>query len=90
LWNRVLPFRSQLEVPNIAAVLMRTTEVGSKQKADEARRDADLWLRPPINQFGMLEFESIDKIVEAGYRYTLQKLEELKSSEERPGIFRAT
>ena len=68
LWAHILPFRSRVEAPNIAAVLMRTTEVSSKQKTNEVKRDADLCLRPPIDKYGVLEFESIDQIVEAGYR----------------------
>ena len=43
---------------------MRATEVGSHQKTDEVKRAADLCLRPPIDEFGVLEFESIDQIVE--------------------------
>ncbi len=81
LWNSILPFRKRLVAPNIAAVLMRTTEVSSVQKTNEVKRDADLCLRPPIDKYGVLEFESIDQIVEAGYRYAQTKLEEMKISQ---------
>ena len=47
----------------------------------EVKRDADLCLRPPIDKYGVLEFESIDQIVEAGYRYAQTKLEEMKISQ---------
>ncbi len=89
LWNQVLPFRRRLDVPNIAAVLMRTTEVSSNQKTTEVKRDADLCLRPPIDEYGVLEFESIDRIVEAGYRYTRDKLEQIRANQQLPGIFSA-
>jgi len=87
LWNSIRPFGSRIDAPNIAALLMRATEVGSHQKTDEAKRDADLCLRPPIDEFGVLEFESIDRIVEAGYRYACEKLEQIKSSNSLGGIF---
>ncbi len=87
LWASVLPFASRLDAPNIAAVLMRTTEVSSTQKTNEVKRDADLCLRPPIDKYGVLEFESIDQIVEAGYRYAQQKLEELRSGRTLPQLF---
>jgi len=90
LWNRLLPFRKRVDAPNIAAVLMRATEVGSHQKTDEVKRDADLCLRPPIDEFGVLEFESIDRIVEAGYRYAREKLEQLRSDKALASIFVAT
>lgn len=87
LWNSIRPFGSRIDAPNIAALLMRATEVGSHQKTDEAKRDADLCLRPPIDEFGVLEFESIDRIVEAGYRYACEKLEQIRSSNSLGGIF---
>jgi predicted acylesterase/phospholipase RssA/CRP-like cAMP-binding protein len=89
LWHRILPFGKRVEGPNIAAVLMRATEVGSHQKTDEVKRDADLCLRPPIDEFGVLEFESIDRIVEAGYRYAQEKLEQIRSNKALAGIFLA-
>jgi predicted acylesterase/phospholipase RssA/CRP-like cAMP-binding protein len=86
---QVLPFGSRIDAPNIAALLMRTTEVSSKQKTNEVKRDADLVLRPPIDQYGVLEFESIDRIVEAGYRYACKTLEELKAGNSAPELFPA-
>jgi NTE family protein/lysophospholipid hydrolase len=90
LRNSILPFGKRVDAPNIAAVLMRATEVGSHQKTDEVKRDADLCLRPPIDEFGVLEFESIDRIVETGYRYALEKLENLKSDKALASIFVAS
>jgi NTE family protein/lysophospholipid hydrolase len=85
----VLPFGGRIDAPNIAAVLMRTTEVGSTQKTNEVKRDADLCLRPPIDKYGVLEFESIDEIVETGYRYAEKKLEELRTGRTLPELFPA-
>jgi NTE family protein/lysophospholipid hydrolase len=87
LWDRIRPFGNRIATPNIAAVLMRTTEVGSHQKTTEAKRDADLCLRPPIDKFGVLEFESIDRIVEAGYRYAREKLEQIRSDQALSSLF---
>jgi predicted acylesterase/phospholipase RssA/CRP-like cAMP-binding protein len=89
LWARLLPFARRFEVPTIGAVLMRTTEVSSKQKTNEVKRDADLCLRPPIDKYGVLEFESIDQIVEVGYRYAKAKLEEVRASGALPELFPA-
>ena len=69
------------------AVLMRTTEVGSNAKTNEVKRDADLCLRPPIDQYGVLEFEAIDRIVDVGYRYAQEKLESLRDDPALAGIF---
>jgi predicted acylesterase/phospholipase RssA/CRP-like cAMP-binding protein len=76
LWHRIMPFVKRLEVPNIGAILMRTTEVGSAARTAEVVRDADLCLRPPIDAFGVLEFARIDEIVETGFRHAQQALRE--------------
>jgi predicted acylesterase/phospholipase RssA/CRP-like cAMP-binding protein len=86
---QMLPFTSRIEAPNIAALLMRTTEVSSTQKTNEAKRDADLCLRPPIDKYGVLEFRAIDQIVEVGYRYAQKKLEELRAGNTLPELFPA-
>ncbi len=78
LWGRILPFVKRLDVPSIGAILMRTTEVSSAQRAIEVVRDADLCLRPPIDAFGVLDFARIDEIVEAGFRYAQQTLQQLQ------------
>jgi predicted acylesterase/phospholipase RssA/CRP-like cAMP-binding protein len=87
LWNRMLPVARRIEIPNIGAVLMRTTEVGSNAKTNEVKKDADLCLRPPIDEYGVLEFEAIDRIVDVGYRYAKEKLEALRGDAALGGIF---
>ena len=89
LRSSILPFAARIEVPNIVDVLMRTTEVSSNQKTREVKRDADLCLRPPIDEYGVLQFESIDEIVEVGYRYAKAKMEELRAEKSLAGMFEA-
>ena len=87
LWSHVIPFVKPIKVPNIGAVLMRTTEVSSIQKTNEVKRDADLCLRPPIDGFGVLEFVKIDELVEVGYRYTKERLEQLRGEGSLAALF---
>ncbi|MSQ58234.1 MAG: cyclic nucleotide-binding domain-containing protein [Betaproteobacteria bacterium] len=89
LWSYFLPFVKKVDVPNIAALLLRTTEVSSNQKAVEVKRDADVCLRPPIDKFGILDFESIDQIVDTGYRYTMERLESMKDDPRFSKLFGA-
>jgi predicted acylesterase/phospholipase RssA len=87
LRSRILPFSKRIEVPNIADVLMRTTDVGSSQKTREVKKDADLCLRPPIDGYGVLEFESLDEIADVGYRYAKEKLAALRSDKSLEDLF---
>ncbi len=90
LRSRILPFAARIEVPHIVDVLIRTTDVSSSQKARDVKRNADVCLRPPIDAYGVLQFESLDEIAEVGYRYAKAKMEELRGDESLAGMFRAT
>jgi len=58
-------------MPGIVDILMRATTLNSVRVAGEVKRDADLYLHPPVEAFGMLEFDAIDRIIEIGYEHTL-------------------
>ena len=79
LLNRVLPLQKKLAVPSIADILMRTLMLGSASRTYQVRRDADLYLRPPIDRFGMLEFHSMKEIAAVGFQYGLQHLPKWKA-----------
>jgi len=77
LLNRITPFAKRLEAPLIGEVLLRVTDVASSYRTHEVRRAADLALRPPIDRYGVLQFEMLDEIVDVGYRYMSEKLAQL-------------
>jgi NTE family protein/lysophospholipid hydrolase len=72
LWNRLLPAQKRIAVPGIIDILMRTTMLASAARTAQVKRSVDLYLRPPTDGFGMLEFERMEALVECGYRYTLE------------------
>ena len=82
-----LPFAARIEVPLIAEVLIRTTDVSSSQKTRDVKRNADVCLRPPIDAYGILQFESLDEIADVGYRYAKAKIEELRGEKSLAGMF---
>lgn len=87
LRSRFLPFTAHIDVPHIVDVLMRTTDVSSSQKTRDVKKNADISLRPPIDPYGVLEFELLDEIAEVGYRYAVEKLEELRGERAAEAIF---
>ncbi|HRQ88179.1 MAG TPA: patatin-like phospholipase family protein [Bacteroidia bacterium] len=76
LRNRFLS-RPSPGMPGIVDILMRATTLTSVRVAGDVRRDADLYLHPPIEGYGMLEFDAIDRIVADGYGYAMRRIEEL-------------
>jgi len=78
LRSQLWPSTKRIQVPHIVDVLIRTTDVSSSQKTREVKKSADLCLRPPIERYGVLQFELLDEIAEVGYRYAVQELERMR------------
>ena len=66
---------------------MRTTDVASSEKTREVKKDADLYLRPPIDGYGTLEFELLEEIADVGYRYAKEKIATLRSDKSLADLF---
>jgi predicted acylesterase/phospholipase RssA len=75
LWQRLNPFRERCDIPNILNILYRTTTVGSIRTIETAKKLAEICIEPPVNEFGVFDWHSIDRIVEIGYRHALGQLE---------------
>jgi predicted acylesterase/phospholipase RssA/CRP-like cAMP-binding protein len=69
LWRRLRPWGSKSAVPSIMSLLTRSSVVASVYWARE-RRAADaasLYLRIPVTDFRLLDFERVDEIAQRGY-----------------------
>ena len=75
-WRRLNPFGDRPAVPSIVDVLIRATESGSVAWSHAMEAGADAVLRPPVKGFALMEFDGLRDIAEAGYRYTVERLEE--------------
>jgi NTE family protein len=76
LWQQLNPFVEKPDIPNILNTLYRTTTVGGIRASENAKAQADLCFEPPVSEFGVFEWKSVDKIIEVGYRYALKKLDQ--------------
>lgn len=79
-WNllgqRLNPFANPPDIPSMLNILYRTTTVGSIGLLETARSEADYCLSPPVQEFGVFDWRSVEKIIDIGYRYALRKLED--------------
>lgn len=66
-------------LPTIMNLLMRSAEVGSVRDSRIAGSPADLYLDLPVAGYAMTDFKKIDRIVEAGYDYTVRRLQDMKN-----------
>ncbi len=76
LWQQLNPFGEKPDIPNILNTLYRTTTVGGIRAIETAKSQADLCFEPPVRQFGVFEWRSVEKIIEVGYRYAIKKLDQ--------------
>jgi NTE family protein/lysophospholipid hydrolase len=77
LWSKINPFKDKVVFPRIHDIMMRTILVGSARMKAIAGKSADYDFSPPIDRFGMLEFDSMDEIIDVGYRYAKERIIEL-------------
>ena len=78
LRNAIVPFGEKQSYASIGSIIQRAFEVGSvhDQKTRLTREAADLYLRPPVEKFGLFAQKAIDEIVQAGYDDAVDKLKE--------------
>ncbi len=72
LGNRLRPPSKRTKLPSLGNILMRSTMIGSVLKVKQARQDATIYARLPVDPFGLLEWTSMDAIVEVGRSYAAE------------------
>jgi NTE family protein len=61
--------------PNIMEILSRAATLSSEHGEERARRDADLYLRPPTDEVDALNWAGIADVVEIGYRHAARAID---------------
>lgn len=75
-WNLVNPRTRARGMPNILSILIRSATLASHSmlRAERAADLAELYLRPQVEQWNLLDFKAAESIAEQGYRSTLDTL----------------
>jgi CRP-like cAMP-binding protein/predicted acylesterase/phospholipase RssA len=75
LWSRLSGFSRASIVPSMAAVLQRSAELASVVMQREALLSGiDLYIRVPVQQFGLLDFDKAAEIIATGRRVARESL----------------
>ncbi len=69
-------WRLRRRMPGIGAILLRAGMVNAESEADSRRELATRVIAPDMQGIGLLDFKAFDRVIEAGYRATVQALEE--------------
>lgn len=75
LWNKINPFAETVIVPSMGDVSAALAYVSSEQHKDRMKAECiDLYLRPPVNDYGTLQFDKMEEIIRVGYEYALPRI----------------
>lgn len=73
--------KKPFNAPSLVDILMKSSVVGSNQKARELGATADLFFMPDLKNISFAAWESFDEIVGIGYEYARRKLENVNPAD---------
>ncbi len=76
LMSRLNPFAKSIKVPSINGVVMRSMFVNSNYQFRNMRGLADMLITPQVSDYGVLDYDKYQDIVDYGYRAAQKMLEE--------------
>jgi predicted acylesterase/phospholipase RssA/CRP-like cAMP-binding protein len=68
------PKSRRLRIPNLATLMLKSTEIGTVARVREQSMRADLLLAPAVSRFSMMDVSQFDRVVDAGYQAALAAL----------------
>ena len=76
LTRKLIPAARSLALPSLTKTLMASWLIKSDEAKETMQNLADFYLRFPVQEFGLLDFNRVKEIAERGYAYTSEKLAE--------------
>lgn len=75
LWNSWNPFTKTVNIPSMGDISERLAWVSGERHRKKVREYIDLFLQPPVGNFGTLEYDKFDEIVSLGYEYAKPRVD---------------
>jgi len=69
LKNRLKSGKKRIPIPALPGVLLRSTIVGSANKVEQARRQATIYARLPVDRFSLLDWQAYEELFQLGYAF---------------------
>ncbi|OVE79557.1 hypothetical protein BVY01_02225 [bacterium I07] len=76
--NRIRPSKAAEHIPSIMDIMTRSTLLASTSKADQVKSSVDFYLRPPVDEVGLLDFSAFEEIADIGYQHTKEEIQKWK------------
>ncbi|MGK0339044.1 MAG: NTE family protein [Candidatus Azotimanducaceae bacterium] len=74
--KKLLPSRGNSQVPGLATLLFKATEVANRKRTNQLAASADLLFEPPVKEFSLLRVDQFDQLVDVGYHHAKTILEQ--------------
>lgn len=74
LLDKILPLRQEKQIPGLAALLFKATEVANRKRTTDLASSADVLFTPPVQDFNLLKVDHFDQVMEAGYQHAKEIL----------------
>lgn len=86
-WSRISPFAKPIQIPDIVSIINRAGVLGSIRQRQQLIDGelVDLYLRPPLGDFKILDFSVADEAFEIGYNYGLTEIAAWTKRDRQPG-----
>ncbi|MEP6915371.1 MAG: hypothetical protein ABJC89_06980, partial [Acidobacteriota bacterium] len=68
--------RRAIRYPGIMSVLLRSSMIAAVGRENVESQHADFLFAPPLDQYGLMEFAALPKIVEVGYAFAKAQLDD--------------
>ncbi len=76
LRSKLNPFSKEIPIPDIRTILRRAGELASVANQKKSVRNiADLYLRMPVDNYRLTDYDKAREIIEAGYRYGMEQID---------------
>jgi lysophospholipid hydrolase len=87
LFNHYNPFSKIPDVPTLSDIQSRLAYATSVPALEKAKASPGvLYMQPPVQQYGTLDFGKFDEIYEVGYQYCKEFLEGLRKEGKLEGL----
>jgi predicted acylesterase/phospholipase RssA len=85
--------RGRVALPTLPSLLIKSTLLGGASGRNELREGSDLYINPPMREFGFLDWQRIYEMVDVGYRHGQQCVRawldahpDMQRRDESPGL----
>jgi predicted acylesterase/phospholipase RssA len=66
--------RRPVRYPRLMEVVLRSVMLASINREQAIARGAEFCFQPPVEAFGLMQFDALESIAETGYRYAMERI----------------